>query len=291
MRNIYDCFLFFNELEILELRLNILKDVVDYFILVESSTTFNGKDKKLIYNENKERFKEFNDRIIYVVVDDTPNTFTSPKYNLDAVTKLEVINNTIINNTYTSEGWSKTNPNEAQWGRETYQRECMMRGLANFNDDDIVIISDVDEIPNPNILKEIDSHLSNTKFLSLTQNMYYYYFNLLKQTDWSGTKICKWGDLKLNSVNQVRQNKFEHTTIPNGGWHFSFFGGENIIKDKIQAYSHQEFNNPHYLNSINSNMKTNMDPFFRGQLTNVEIDETYPKYILDNIEKYKHMIK
>jgi len=114
---------------------------------------------------------------------------------------------------------------------------------------------------------------------------------MLKETNWSGPKSCSYKTLKNISLNSLRQNKYTTNTIHNGGWHFSFMGGEEKIIEKIESYAHQEYNRPHFKNNIGNNIKNNIDPFFRGNLTMVNIDSTYPKHILENLDKYKHLIK
>ena len=122
---IYDCFTFFNELDLLEIRLNVLNDVVDKFVLVEATTTFSGTPKPLYFNENKKRFDKFASKIIHVIINDTP---IQPK--------------TII-----GEYWS--------W--EFFQRNAIVRGLVNCKETDTILISDLDEIPNPNQIKDFEN--------------------------------------------------------------------------------------------------------------------------------------
>lgn len=283
---IYDAFLFFNELEILELRMNILNDVVDYFVVVESTKTFSSKPKELIFEKNKNLFEKFNEKIIHVVIDDTPDSFMEIKYIDNPKTDTDILKNKILKHVDESPNWPR---HETQWGVETYQRESIINGLINCNDDDIIIISDVDEIPNPDEIVNIKN--INDDVFNFNQNMYYYYLNMLKEKNWSGPKACSYNKLKSISLNSLRQNKHTTKTISNGGWHFSFMGGETKVIEKIEAYSHQEFNKPYYKDNVKNNITSNNDPFFRGTLTHVNIDDTYPKYILDNLEKYRHMIK
>jgi len=289
MKKIYDAFLFFNELELLELRMNILNDVVDYFVVVESTKTFSSKPKQLFFNENKHLFEKFKDKIIHVVIEDTPNNFITIDYIKEPITELDILKNKILKYVDESPGWEHTNPAHIQWGVETFQRESIIRGLVNCNNEDIIVISDVDEIPNPNELKKIKENSEGV--FNFTQNMYYYYLNMLKEKNWSGPKACYWGKLKTISLNSLRQNKHTTNVISDGGWHFSFMGGETKIIEKLEAYAHQEYNTPYYKENVKNNISSNNDPFFRGQLTQVQIDNTYPKYLLDNLEKYSHMIK
>jgi beta-1,4-mannosyl-glycoprotein beta-1,4-N-acetylglucosaminyltransferase len=283
---IYDAFLFFNELELLEMRMNILNDVVDYFVVVESTITFSSKPKQLLFHENRHLFDKFNDKIIHVIIDDSPNSFLKINYIDNPKTDSEILKNKILKHVDESPNWPR---HETQWGVETYQRESIIKGLVNCNDDDMVIISDIDEIPNPIEIQKIKN--VNDDVFNFNQNMYYYYVNMLKEQNWSGPKACTWGKLKTISLNSLRQNKHTTKTISDGGWHFSFMGGEAKIIEKIEAYAHQEFNKPYYKDNVKNNIMSNNDPFFRGGLTHVKIDESYPKYLLENLEKYEHMVK
>src|SRR5689334_5945992 len=114
---IYDCFIFFNELELLDIRLNILNEVVDKFVLVEATQTHQYKPKPLYYSDNKERFKAFHDKIIHLIVDELPP--------------------------------NPTNGPRNSWDMERFQRNCIARGLNDCKPDDVIIISDLDEIPDP----------------------------------------------------------------------------------------------------------------------------------------------
>ena len=127
-KKIVDCFTFYNELELLKYRLTILNDCVDYFVLVEATHTHVGKIKPLFYQENKELFKEFNHKIIHIVVDDFSHKY--PNINIE---------------------------NREQWNNEIFQRNCIKRGLdkLNLNDEDIFTVTDLDEIPDPKILTKI----------------------------------------------------------------------------------------------------------------------------------------
>lgn len=229
---IVDSFLFYNELDLLEYRLSILNEYVDYFILVESPYTFTGKQKKLYYQENKERFDKYNDKIIYINATNPP--FIFPNINYDA------------NN---------------QWQNEYYQRCQIALGigkiLSDLNNEDIIITSDVDEIPNPNILQKIKNNtlpydMSNLNRLQL--DMYYYNlkFRVGDGANWHGIKLLNvktYKDIKL-TFQQMRVWEHTHNVpiIKNGGWHLSYFGDKDFIKNKIIAFSHQEYNNNNYLN-------------------------------------------
>tara|TARA_R110000824_G_scaffold363132_1_gene551151 strand:- start:1720 stop:2571 length:852 start_codon:yes stop_codon:yes gene_type:complete len=281
---IYDCFNFFNELDILELRLNILYEYVDYFVIVESSVTHSGQPKPFYLEENMDRFTKFSDKIISYKVNDTPEDFVNLPHTENAA--LSEVYKYIT--TQTNRFNRQTQPD---YGRDFFQKESVRRALLKCFDDDLIMISDADEIPNPEVLKNINELSLDTTLYALNQNMYCYYLNMLKQTDWYGTRFGLYKNIKKLSFNEIRGDNSLSKSIPNGGWHFSFMGGEEMVKKKITSYSARELANPHVLGSLASNMEANVDPFFRGSLTKVNIDETYPKYVIDNLDKIKHLIK
>lgn len=281
---IYDCFNFFNELDILELRLNILYEHVDYFVIVESSVTHSGKPKGFYFEENKNRFSKFLDKIINYKIYDTPNEFWSlPPTDDEGINKVYEYINSQTNrfNVHT----------QPDYGRDFYQKESVRRAIMNCDDEDIVMFSDADEIPNPELISKFNElDLDNNRY-SLNQMTYYYYLNVLKQSDWYGTKVSKYKNVKNISLNELRGDMNLSVRIPNGGWHWSFCGGKEMVKTKITSYSAREYASEMVLSNIESNMANNIDPFFRGHLQPVSIDNTFPEYLRNNIEKYKHLIK
>lgn len=280
---IYDCFNFFNELDILELRLNILYETVDYFVIVESDVTHSGEQKPFYYEDNKKRFSKFSDKIISYKIYDTPDKFT----NLPIVEDIE-LNNIYRFSEITSAFNSETQPD---YGRDFFQKESVRRALINCDDDDIIMISDADEIPNPELIKQYQKMKLDDTIYSLNQMTYYYYINLLKQTDWFGTKLGAYKNMKKLSFNDIRNKVDLSQRIADGGWHFSFMGGVDMVKTKITSYSAREMASDNVLSNIENNINNNIDPFSRSVLQQVPIDDTYPKYILDNLEKYARMIK
>ena len=281
---IYDCFNFFNELDILDLRLNILSDYVDYFVLVESSITHSGVPKPFFYEQNKFRFREFEKKIIHYKVFDTPSDFLNLKNSEDPiVTKI---------NQYIETQTNRFNRlTQIDYGRDFFQKECVRRPLSICDDDDIIMISDADEIPNPKLLKKIQELDLDNKIYSLNQKTYYYYLNVLKQDDWYGTKLSKFKNIKNLSFNEIRGDEKLSSRISNGGWHFSFMGGKEMVLKKILSYSARDHVNSNVILNLQENIDNDVDPFFRGKLQIVKLDETYPEYLLNNIEKYKLLIK
>lgn len=288
MGKVYDTFCFFNELDLLELRLNILDPVVDYFVICESSVTHTGAPKPYYFEENKERYTKFLHKIIHLKIEDTPNDFI----NLPEIKDSSTPDGHCVSQIYE---FIKTQTNrfnrrtEIHYGRDFFQKECVRRGLINCDDNDVVMFSDCDEIPNPDLIPLAKEFLSDAKFFSFSQIGYYYYLNMLKEHGWKGTRIGKYKDLKDYSFNELRGNTWP--TLSEGGWHFSYMGGSEKVKTKIMSFSAQEMNNPHVIQSIETNIENGIDPFFRGKLTKVDLDESYPKFLLENIEKYKHMLK
>ena len=165
---IYDCFTYFDEDLILDTRLNIMNDYVDYFVVVESKFNHNGERREPCFNINK--YKKFKEKIIYLLVNDVGNNFHKIHEQDD---KNKVAGKNLMNAVI----------------RENYQRNFIENGIADCDDNDYIIISDVDEIPD---LKKI-KNLQNNKFTVFQQKMFYYKFNLLNTTEpfWYGTKICK----------------------------------------------------------------------------------------------------
>lgn len=253
---VYDGFLFYNELDILELRLNELNDVVDRFILVESNTTFTGMPKPYYYEENKERFKQFEHKIIHIKVDDSPVT-------------------------------------DSPWDAEKYQRNAIYRGLNNCLPDDIILISDVDEIPNLNAIKNYNPANGVT---ILQQKTCFYYFNCVSNFLWWNAKIGSWRDIQKETAHMVRTNN-NRPVISEGGWHFTGTGGINQLLGKLNAFSHQEYNTQEFrdIKILENKIKNGLDIYNRigAMATYCDVNDDFPKYIQDNKQKYieKNLIK
>ncbi len=270
---VYDCFIFFNELDLLELRLNILNNVVDYFVIVEANITHSGEPKEFVFEQNRERFSKFLDKIIYVKVNDMPEDFTN-------------LPNSNISNYIKSTKLFKLD--EPVRGREQWQRACILRGLENCQDNDVIILSDLDEITNPDTLSYILTNFDSERVYSMRQNSYYYYLNLLKEYHWVGARIASYK--KFCTYSPLDFRHIRDTIVANGGWHFSFQGTRDQVANKLQAYSHCDMVNDEVLTKLANRITEGIDPFNRGKLTKVNIDDTYPRYLLDNLNEYKHMI-
>lgn len=262
---IIDAFTFFNELDLLELRLNVLDSVVDRFVLVEADRTFQNEIKPLYFQENKQRFEKFLHKIDHVIVNDMPGG---------------------------------TDP----WLREAHQRNAICIGLKECNPDDVILISDVDEIPNPD--KVISASFA-PGLRMFRQALYYYYYNYEcdQQSDLPWTAMVNYSE--LTSPQEIRDEVMRISTkivggggsnfdgitlIANGGWHFSYMGGVDAIIKKIRSFSHQEYNNDEILASENINAAINhgRDIFNRNlTFTCVPVNKNFPEYLINNIDRYK----
>jgi beta-1,4-mannosyl-glycoprotein beta-1,4-N-acetylglucosaminyltransferase len=220
---IIDCFMFYNETELLTYRLHTLKYLVDYFVIVESTHTHQGKEKKLYSNDILELFETFRHQIIHIVVDDFPHKYPNIDYS----------------------------KNE-QWINENYQRNCIKRGIDRLllNDNDVLIISDLDEIPDPRTLDDIRTSLIRVQFNRLEMDFYFYNLYTLCPRKHITAKVLKYEFLKKYNLTfqDMRELNKNVPIIKNGGWHLTFFGDKYFVKNKLESFAHQEYNNPNCTN-------------------------------------------
>ena len=276
---VYDCFQFFNELDILKIRLNVLSPVVDKFVISEATETFSGLKKPLYYEENKEMFAEFADKIIHVVVDDTPEGDTHE--------------------------------------RDTFQKNAVTRGLKDCTDEDIIIFSDLDEIPNPDKIKEILSDLKEDKIYHFAQRLFYCYLNMeevsgnllsyagefegVERKKWIGTKMCSYKLLREQNLmlGELRfpERKEIGIRVDDGGWHFGYMGGhgekdiKKRVQEKVVSAAHQEYNSRRVLSQVTDQIKDGKDIFGRNaQFIRCEIDESFPEYIRSHQQELDFLI-
>lgn len=300
---IYDGFLFFNELDLLELRLNTLDEVVDYFILVEASKTHQGAPKPFIFEENKKHFSKFLDKIIHIKVDNIPDSFVDLTYS-DPQTFEERCLFNIYKDISKTRLFNRFDPNEMGFGRDFFQKECVKLGMYNAADTDILISSDLDEIPNPEILARLSEFFEPEDLYTFNQTHYCYYLNMLHHshidntrhnrevnTNWKGSRMGTWGMLKEYSLNELRAQ--DNNDILYGGWHFSWMGGIDRVKTKLQSYSHQENNKSHIIQNVDQMLDTQDIIYdFRGDKSvKVDIGYDHPEYLINNQERFKHLIK
>ena len=268
---IIDCFMYFDEDLILDIRLNTLSEIIDKFVICEATRDHGGNEKDLNFDINK--FSKFKDKINYIVVDDLPVHAKSEKKN-----------------------WHENHI------RDQFQRNALLRGIEEFNSNDWIIISDIDEIPHPEKIKEFN--ITN-KYACFLQKNFQSKINLMNISDgfWAGSKICEKKNLKspqwLRNI-KVKKKPFwkifsdkQPQLIENGGWHFSFLKDPKSIRKKIFSYAHQEFNKEKFsdLDNIKRKISNNEDLFERNiEYKAIALDKSFPEYILNNKEKFKDWI-
>jgi beta-1,4-mannosyl-glycoprotein beta-1,4-N-acetylglucosaminyltransferase len=281
---VFDCFRFFNELDILEMRLNILNDVVDYFVISECPYTISGNEKPLYYLENKERFEKFNHKIVHHILDEIPNNFS------------DYIEKKPLHTAYSDIDVNCGMPYieiPIRYQRDMYARNCAAYGLiqANIEDDDIVITSDADEIINPKVLEDLSWFNPNNHYHAI-QRAFYFKLNYLYQENWFGSCVCNWKYLKERSIDKLRADRENAYKIEDSGWHWSFFGDADKFRSKMASYGDYHLNVPEITNNIEEKIEKGLDPLGRSNiLTTVPLDDSFPEYILDNQDKYVEFIK
>lgn len=280
---IYDCFTFYNELELLKLRFEELYDVVDFFVLAEGETSFTGNPKLLYFAENIQEFEKYNDKIIHLIVKDF-SSLTGDK-------------------------------NTDHWNREIHSRDYMMEALKNCQEDDIIFISDVDEIPRATCVVEIEKYLEemsarrnqnprrtrkrrpheNDFVCGLSMRLFSLYMNREYPVTWDGgSKAVPFWFLQKNTPWKIKIFHHEHKDIKwfkNAGWHFNGMGGEKRVLQKWQNCQ-PTVGAEDYLESLERDEQLLKETIksTRDSLTfRVEIDATYPKYFLDNIAYFRSM--
>jgi beta-1,4-mannosyl-glycoprotein beta-1,4-N-acetylglucosaminyltransferase len=223
----------------LHFRLKELYDFVDAFVLVEATRTFKGDPKPLYFQDNKEKFSEYLDKITHIIVEDMPD-------------------------------------GDDPWVREYFHRNCIDRGIEQLHltDDDVLIISDSDEIINRNILEHV-RRASFKGIARLKQDLYYYNLYTLLDLVWDYAMILDFGTYRQRGRKpQSIRYCYPPTTLMDGGWHFSFFGGTSHIIQKIKSYAHQEFNKDTIINPsiIEDNVKNHKDVLQRDDIKFVHIN-------------------
>jgi len=267
---IYDCFSYWDEDLLLDLRLNILDKFVDYFVIVEGNKTWQNNPKELRFDLDK--FQKFKDKIIYIPVTDLP----------DGVDP---------------------------YLRENYQRNSILKGLSHAKSDDTIIISDLDEIPNP---KKISSFKSNMKYAVFKQMHFYYKLNLQSRNNpfWYGSRICCYKNLK--SPQWLRNLKFKkrpfwridkarlNNIIEDGGWHFCnlktpeglLYKYKNLCETNDPINFKEKIDEKHLdVNEIKKKIENQADIIGRNDsFTKIKLDENFPEYLLSNKEFYNEWI-
>jgi hypothetical protein len=267
---IYDCFTFYNELDLLELRLQELYDHVDHFVIVESNTTFTNKPKSFYFEENRQRFAAWADKIIHVPVANMPGS-------------------------------------EDAWTNETFQRDQILQGIKDAADDDLIIVSDVDEILRPAALDFMRN--SDATLFALRMTLHNFKFNYVRASE---GKYSVWGmachkhlfdDITPDMFRQLRFN-FEQApyqfrqgdmqVVEHAGWHFGYLGNKDYLRDKAQSFSHKEVNTPEFLAQIDPEtsiaQRTDWGHNNVDKYVIVALDQYFPQTIRDNTDKYAQWI-
>jgi beta-1,4-mannosyl-glycoprotein beta-1,4-N-acetylglucosaminyltransferase len=276
---IYDCFTFFDETDVLEIRLHELDPVVDRFVLVEASQTFSGRPKPLYFELAKPRYRRFAGRIVHVVVDDmdaAKDVRGLPFYAAAAAS----------NPTFRA----LLDRNLPAWSREAHQRNGIARGLAGCQGEDVILIGDVDEIPRASSLRQLSLRDGTTGF---RQRLHYYYLNCRADSDWVGTRAIRYQALARTAPQEVR-TETPGAVVEEGGWHFSHLGGIEAIRRKIASFSHQELNTPEFnaAASLLFNVENNLDIYARGNAYSlVEIDRSYPEHVRRHLFRYRRLVR
>jgi len=267
---IFDCFMYWDEDTLLDLRLNILNEHVDHFVIVEGNKTWQNNPKKLKFDINK--FKKFKKKIIYIKVTDLP---------------------------------AGKNP----WLRENFQRNCIERGLKKSKDEDLIIVSDLDEIPNPQAIKSFNK---NKRYAVFKQNHFFYKINLQSQKNpfWFGSRICvkkflkspQWlRELKFKKRSFWRLDKIRlNNILENGGWHFCnlkspkqlLYKYQNLCETNDQFVFKEKIHKKHLdEKEIKNKIKNGFDIIGRKETYKFKkLDNSFPKYLIKNKKKYTKWI-
>ncbi|MBS7805559.1 hypothetical protein KIH24_13380 [Rhizobiales bacterium TNE-4] len=279
---IVDAFIFFNELDVLKMRLSLLYDVVDFFYIAEADHTFSGTRKPFYFEDNINMFQEWADKIIYAKV--LINTF-----GLDF-----------------SEKDSSYNPLSASWKIEAQQRNSLINAISTLNENDLVLISDLDEFIDPVFLKEMSNNFPYIGSRLELRNHFLFMNCLNFKPDarlWRHPFLARCKLLREhNDINKIRINGIFPAVLKDAGWHFSYLGGADQISLKIKSFSHSEYNREEITNISSIRSKINLG---RGLLEEYDdnqyafaplswyptylqrIMRNYPQFIVDNLLDFK----
>ena len=267
---IYDCFTFYNELDLLELRLAELYNKVDHFVIVESNQTFTNRSKPWNFELNADRFNNYMDKIIYVRVKDMPGSSDA-------------------------------------WVNERFQRDQILRGIKKAKPNDLIMISDLDEIIRP---RAIDHMVNSTATLfALRMSLHNFKFNYMRTSEgkydvWAmAGRRSLFDDIAPDAFRQLRFNfngapyqyrQDDIEVIEHGGWHFGYMGDKNWLLNKAQSFAHQEVNTPEFLAQIDPEASiaqgTSWDRSSQDQYAIVDVNEYFPGTLTSNKEKYGNML-
>jgi len=287
-RKIYCCFQFFNEFELLKLKLEELYNIVDHFVLSESTKTHSGLDKPLYFKENKHLFSKYTDKIIHQIVADTPAT---PEILME-MSSINSAHKKIIDGVKNSYWFDK---NIEGYMRDTYEKEILFLPLTKCKDSDIIVIGDCDEIPKVSIVEKTLNSFDDNQIYHLQHDVFYYYLNLRKDEPWYGNIIMSFKNFKTHSFCELRTNK-NGSFIKDAGWHFSYMGGYEKVKRKIESFGEQRCNTEkvkiELRNSIENAVNLSRDLYNRPCKFWLEpiSYKTHPLYLVENQNEFKSFI-
>ena len=295
---VIDCFLFFQELDLLEIRLRYLKDVVDIFVIVEACQTFTGTKKDYIFEDNKPRYSKYLEKIKYYKIEGNHLSYESVLEHLDK----NNIGEAATCAKRFMEGHTHYDKTKLHYVLDTYHRECIHIVLEEIGtkDIDVVMISDLDEIPSQQAIEEARRSLNEGPYV-LRQREFSYFLNYYKNADWLGTIIGEYGKIKRHSLNELRIDSksvrriISKKPIETGGYHFTTCGTFEDILNKIKSWAHQEFNNKYVISNLSEKIRTGQDPFSRKTGTifrRVELNEhsVYDEKMQDIIKDYDRLL-
>ena len=260
--------MFWNEIEVLYMRLDILYENVDYFIICESKESHSGKviKSEYIFKKNIDLFKKYIDKIIFLPIDKLPGKGDK----------------SIIKGKYT-----------LNWENENYQRKILFNEISKFPKNTIVAISDVDEIWSPLELQKIKSGLNSFEVCGIKHKLYYYYMNLQKNELWPGTYFIKQKNLTQEKIQIIRNQMYLREFYIESGWHFSWLGSLDRIKEKTKILAEHDLLSEF---SSEKNIKesiTNREVFFKSKekLTLIHPkSRSLPKHTQDYCKQFPSII-
>lgn len=265
MKKIIDTFLFFQELDLLEIRLDYLAPHVDCFVIIEACQTFSGKPKDFVFEKHSQRFSKYLHKIEYYKVTDFHSDFSSIQQYLNnaATPSHQKVLSILEQHTH----YLKT---ELHWVLDCYHRECIHFVLDRIaGPDDVIILSDLDEIPSNNIFSAANLAAIREQPHVCQQREFRYFLNYFKDADWLGTIVGQQREIGQQSLNLLRLDSkrvrqiVHPVPIENGGYHFTSCGSIEMIREKIKSWGHQEFNNRWVLNSLEEKINSGQDIFHR----------------------------
>jgi beta-1,4-mannosyl-glycoprotein beta-1,4-N-acetylglucosaminyltransferase len=283
----FDCFFFFNELDVLEIRLESLFQFVDYFVLVESRVSFTGEEREPLYEKHKERFSKFHKQIIHIVIDEVPRTREEAEGIIYDRFK-NVYEKVVASRLLKSHSVPKT-PGLSQWVIEYFIKELLIRISDSVEDNDLIFISDVDEIWN----SRARFPMPRNKVLVFKQKAHVYFLNNVSNEswrNWTGTIAINGRMFHQGSPSEMRvRGRFPRQVVVNGGWHLTLQGGLEVVEEKLESWDENE---------LAADRRAKVEFFInslvdlRGRNISYRLDnKNLPEGVLRNPNRYQKLIK